>query len=331
MSLATKTPVKKLHIHEDMIRNRLKAGGECLDNRLLLAFVVVSQEKSFTRAAERLRVSQPRISLLIRKLEKMLGFDLFRRTSRHVELTEHGNIFLPAALAVCAADDAAERLARSLREEERMRVRFGAPFYTATIPERVRIVDEYLSRAPTAKLEIHNGLTPSMIRQLHEGELDIVLASVPIENDEGLEVVTVARANVMLGLPSGHPLLAMERVPAVMLKGQKVVVLPRRIGELRFNLWYQSLIEDGADLVEAPDMALPGLLHYAVERKLPVLLHHFRGAPQPAADLAWRPLDGKGSQISLRALRLPNGRPNAGARLLWSIIQHHAEGGKSAA
>jgi len=203
-----------------------------LDNRLLLAFVVVSEEKSFTRAAERLRVSQPRISLLIRKLEKMLGFDLFRRTSRHVELTEHGNIFLPAALAVCAADDAAERLARSLREEERMRVRFGAPFYTATIPERVRIVDEYLSRAPTAKLEIHNGLTPSMIRQLHEGELLILpnawdAGSARLIESRGAKAIATTSAGLAWsnGYPDGDA-LPVDRLVAAVRSIARVIGVP---------------------------------------------------------------------------------------------------------
>jgi DNA-binding transcriptional LysR family regulator len=85
-----------------------------MELRHLRYFVAIAEERSFTRAAERLWVAQPGLSSQTRRLEAELGVQLFDRHSRGVDLTDAGKLFLERARAVLAAADAAARHRRAL-------------------------------------------------------------------------------------------------------------------------------------------------------------------------------------------------------------------------
>src|SRR5262245_3906798 len=93
-------------------------------------FVTVADERSFTRAAALLNVSQPALSAQIREFERRLGFALFLRNSRRVELTAEGRLFLGNARRMMAEAAWANQAAREIRENE---LRIGAPLYTQLI------------------------------------------------------------------------------------------------------------------------------------------------------------------------------------------------------
>ena len=81
----------------------------------MLQFVTVAELRSFRRAAERLHMAQPPLSQAIRRLERQLGAELLKRTSRSVELTEAGKAFLPEARKVLAGAEAATVAAEDKR------------------------------------------------------------------------------------------------------------------------------------------------------------------------------------------------------------------------
>ncbi|MFZ2870722.1 LysR family transcriptional regulator, partial [Zavarzinia sp.] len=76
------------------------------DIKAVLHFVAVAEDMSFTRAARRLGIAQPWLSRRIRQLEEQLGFALFERTTRSIELTARGRGFLDAAREVASAVEA---------------------------------------------------------------------------------------------------------------------------------------------------------------------------------------------------------------------------------
>src|ERR1700760_4389761 len=88
-------------------------------------FVAIAEERSFTRAAERLWVAQPGLSTQIRRLEAELGITLLKRHTRGVDLTEAGELFLTRARVALAAADTASATGRDLEAGVVGSVRLG--------------------------------------------------------------------------------------------------------------------------------------------------------------------------------------------------------------
>src|SRR5947208_5868665 len=96
-----------------------------MELRHLRYFVAVAEERSFTRAAERLWVAQPGLSTQIRRLETELGVKLFERHTRGADLTQAGELFLERARVALAAADAAGATGRDLEAGLVGRLRLG--------------------------------------------------------------------------------------------------------------------------------------------------------------------------------------------------------------
>src|ERR1700722_11862721 len=93
-----------------------KCGPGVMELRHLRYFVAIAEERSFTRASERLWVAQPGLSTQIRRLESELGVRLFERHTRGVDLTDAGEVFLERARTALEAADAARATGSDLRQ-----------------------------------------------------------------------------------------------------------------------------------------------------------------------------------------------------------------------
>src|SRR5690606_14689688 len=91
----------------------------------LKGFIAVARHENFTRAAEEIHLTQAGISALVRDLETQLGFDLFRRTTRKVVLTENGRDFLITAQSVLSQMESAIRRLNTVDRNQRKRITIG--------------------------------------------------------------------------------------------------------------------------------------------------------------------------------------------------------------
>jgi DNA-binding transcriptional LysR family regulator len=145
----------------------------------LAYFVAVAEELNFTRAADRLHVSQSPLSQAIKALETNLGVTLLNRTSRHVELTEAGEELLPAARTALGAVEHAVKVAREAGQGERRVVRVGFVAYGAC-----NVIDESLaafaSPASQLRLEVHQTDFSDPTAGLRDAAVDVAFLRLPV-------------------------------------------------------------------------------------------------------------------------------------------------------
>ncbi|MGF1730063.1 LysR family transcriptional regulator [Photobacterium kasasachensis] len=143
-----------------------------MDIRQLTYFVMLAETGNFTRAAERLHIAQPALSIAIKKLENQLELPLFHRNDRKVMLTHEGNILLEHARLILQQMEDANIAMAELRGLEKGEVRLGLPSMLGSyfFPE---ILMGFKSQYPNLKLTIVEAGTQSIRKMLLNGELDL--------------------------------------------------------------------------------------------------------------------------------------------------------------
>ncbi|MFJ2172330.1 LysR family transcriptional regulator [Streptomyces sp. NPDC101062] len=145
----------------------------------LVYFVAVAETRHFTRAAERVHVSQPSLSQQIRALEKELGAELLSRARGNVALTDAGEALLPLARRILADAETARVEVQELAQLRRGRVRLGAPpsLCTGLLPEVLRAFHD---QHPGIELLIEESGSHDLVRELARGALDLALVAMPL-------------------------------------------------------------------------------------------------------------------------------------------------------
>ncbi|TVL90327.1 LysR family transcriptional regulator [Streptomyces sp. SAJ15] len=206
--------------------------------RDLRYFAAVAEELSFTRAAERLFVSQPALSKQIRMLEKQLDARLFHRDRRAVRLTAVGEALLPHARGVLAAWEAAAAAVEEARTAERHTLVIGmstSPGRGLLPALRTRLISQHPAAHPV--LRQVNWADPSA--GLADGSSDVAFVWLPLPDGQRYRYVVVAREPRLVALPRGHPLAeraAADRDGAVDfadLLDEPFLALPPEAGPLR--------------------------------------------------------------------------------------------------
>lgn len=144
-----------------------------LDLLLLRSFVAVADCANFTRAAERLHLTQSTVSQQIRRLEDSLGYRLFDRSVRQVLMTAEGEQLCSYARRILALHDEAEDVLRNRQSEGVLRL--GVPEDFAA--ERLMpLLADFAGRQTSVRLEVSSGLSPELLRQYREGQFDVLLS-----------------------------------------------------------------------------------------------------------------------------------------------------------
>ncbi|MGJ7527965.1 LysR family transcriptional regulator [Variovorax sp. GB1P17] len=152
------------------------------DPTLLRAFVAVKETGGFTRAAERLHLTQSAISHQIRKLEEQVGRPLLHRTTRRLTVTEDGEDFLRYAQQILDALDAMTR--RFQPSPIAGSVRFGVPdnFMGDRLPP---LLSQFARGFPAVRLEVSVSMHLDLRAMIRAGELDLAVVMSPPDTVEG--------------------------------------------------------------------------------------------------------------------------------------------------
>jgi DNA-binding transcriptional LysR family regulator len=255
--------------------------------RHLRALVAVAEELNFTRAAERLHLSQQALSAQIRQLEQRVGTRLVERDTRRVELTPAGARLREQAGPVLARAERAVSAARAARPKLALGLRMPQ-----TLALAGPALEQFAERRPDVDLGITFGdlLDPSA--GLRSGEADVAIVAGPFES-AGLEARPLFSEERGLALSAEHPL---ARKPAVTLAeylDEPIVDVPTRDETWR-DYWYANSHRLGkAPLVGATAHSMEGMLE-AVRAGLGVALtiEAVVDALGPSSAIAFRPIAG---------------------------------------
>ncbi|MFI5716940.1 LysR substrate-binding domain-containing protein [Nocardia sp. NPDC051750] len=185
-------------------------------------FVVVAEEGSFRRAAERLRMTQPPLSRQIQKLERDIGVVLFDRTQRRVALTPAGTAFLVEARRLLALAEAAPSTARLVATGRTGTLRIG---FTAAsgIAFLGRFLNHIERALPDVEVALSEQVSAGQLEDLRSGKLDLALVRPPIDESE-FESRLVFAEPLALVIPQDHRLDIEGPVPVTALAGEHLLV-----------------------------------------------------------------------------------------------------------
>uniref|UniRef100_UPI00197E1676 LysR family transcriptional regulator n=1 Tax=Burkholderia sp. Ac-20379 TaxID=2703900 RepID=UPI00197E1676 len=183
-----------------------------LNLRELRAFVTVAQAGNFTRAAARLNLSQPALTVQIRRLEETVGARLFDRNSRSVALTQTGRELLPLLQRSLDDMERVLRDARALGDGTAGTVRLAClpTFAASALPELIRAFRE---QVPRARFEIRDGVASAVEALVRNEEADLGLTGGEAL-DPALEVLHTGADRLVAVCPRSHPLARCDSVTA---------------------------------------------------------------------------------------------------------------------
>jgi DNA-binding transcriptional LysR family regulator len=196
-----------------------------MDLRQLEYFVAVAEEANFTRAADRVHITQSGVSAQIRQFERELGADLFDRSARTVRLTAAGAAALPHARTALAAAGAIRTACDELNGLVRGKLRIGmvtgctvTPFFDA--------LASFHRRHPRIAISLAEDNSDVLLENVRAGRMDIALAAVAGEVPEGLESLTIISEGLVAAVTPAHVLASRESVPLRGLMEYPLICLP---------------------------------------------------------------------------------------------------------
>jgi DNA-binding transcriptional LysR family regulator len=210
-----------------MIRDRMEL-------RHLRYFVTVADELHFGRAAARLGIAQPPLSRQIQNLEAELGFPLFDRSRRRIELSSAGAVLLAHARTLLESVETAVREARRTHAGERGRVAVGYPSSLA-YTGLVGLLRAFREEFPDVELTVRELSLAEQLEAIKSGALDVGFVRGPL-SDKALMAECVRREPLVVGLPADHPLAGKGPLRLETLSSEPFVFFPRPRAPAFFDL-----------------------------------------------------------------------------------------------
>lgn len=213
----------------------------------LRTFAFVARTGNLHQAAERLGVTQPTVSKAVRRLETALNARLLERTTRGVALTEFGKVLYERSSMLEAMADAIHTEISDMRHGRAGILRIG------TVPALVEkvvapVLAHFLEAHPDVRFQMRVQLSNELLRELHQGDLDLIIAAMPTGDTRDLNHLMLGRQEACIVACQDHPLARREFTLAD-LAAQKWLLLP---GDITLRQWVESMFLEAQ--VPVPDV-----------------------------------------------------------------------------
>ena len=259
--------------------------------RLQRYAVVLAEELNFTRAAEKLNVAQPALSRSIRQLEEFLGFELFIRSSRQVEVTAAGRAFVEHARLALQHAEQAIHAARSVHKEESATVKLGrSPFVDPRLVSTLLTLSH--SCHPALKLELSSAFTVDLISRLQTGSLRLALVVLPIVQRE-IACHVISSAKFMIGMPHSHRLARKKQLELKDLDEESILSFARYLNPV-FIEWMETKFKEAGATTTLLEQVMTSeeAFHLAAEGYGLCLTPEHEAKQKADFDVTFRPLQG---------------------------------------
>lgn len=196
--------------------------------RQLRVFVEVARLQSFSRAGDRVGLTQSAVSRCVRELESEIGLKLVDRTTREVQLTDVGGNLVGSVARLLSDLDDALREIRDLGEQRRGRVVVAA---SPTVACRLMpgVIAACVEQFPMISMSLRDDVQSDVVRKVKSGEVDFGVAIGPYASDE-LHSEVVMTDSFCVVMRSDHPLASRREVQWKALSGMQLVLLDSASG-----------------------------------------------------------------------------------------------------
>jgi LysR family hydrogen peroxide-inducible transcriptional activator len=185
--------------------------------------VAVARERHFGHAAKACFVSQPTLSIAIKKLEEELGVQLFERHAGEISVTPAGEQVIAQAQRTLEAAEGVRLAARQGRNQLAGPIRLGA-IYTIGPYLFPDLIPQLRKRAPDMPLVIEENYTAVLAEKLRQGDLDIAILALPFSG-QGLLTLPLYEEPFVVLLPAAHPLTQRKFIKSSHLEHETVLLL----------------------------------------------------------------------------------------------------------
>jgi len=185
--------------------------------------VAVARERHFGRAADTCHVTQPTLSVAVKKLEEELDIKLFERSTTEVSVTPLGEAIVRQAQSVLEQAAAIKEIAKRGKNPLNGPLTLGV-IYTISPYLLPALVYQMIARTPQMPLMLQENFTVKLLDMLRTGEIDCAILAEPFP-DAGLAVAPLYDEPFMAAVPSGHPLASLGSVSSEQLKSETMLLL----------------------------------------------------------------------------------------------------------
>jgi DNA-binding transcriptional LysR family regulator len=215
-----------------------------MELRHFRCFVAVAEELHFGRAAKRLHLSQPPVSLAVKELETELGLQLFERTSRRIILTPHGEEVLRDARAILARTESLRQHAAmtALGAGGSLSLGFISLDSYSFLPDLLR---RFTAKLPGIRLTLQESTSDRIASDLESGAIDVGSLLATPQLPATLSYRSTNRYPLVLALPEGHHLAKLKRVPLEELSEERFMLFERHIGPVMFDTVVSTCMRHG--------------------------------------------------------------------------------------
>lgn len=185
--------------------------------------VAVARERHFGRAAKACYVSQPTLSIAIKKLEDELGVQIFERLAGEVTLTPVGKQIAEQAQRTLEAAESVRQVARQGKDQLAGPLKIGA-IHTIGPYLYPELIPLLRMRAPKMPLIVEENYTAVLAEKLKHGELDVIIIALPFQ-EQGIVTLPIYTEPFVLLMPTAHPLTQRKTIKSAQLRDETVLLL----------------------------------------------------------------------------------------------------------